>query len=1374
MSFFSLNFNVDAPAYSIGDVGATASITLGTTATTGGNIINNSAFTQTINAPVAFRVGTITAATADIIFNGGTFNVGNNSNNNAGRNVTITGAANVTINSPLTGSPTISGTSPADGSNFGQIIKNGNGTLSLTNNTNNQFFTGRIMVNSGVLQASVANAFGANGIASYTSGTGTAVMGTTRVGGGSFTGRVQLVGNTTFATETLVLEGRSVSDTQLLNFTGDNTWTGPVNLTTGGGSYAIQSDSGTLAISGNITNTTGSAGVRTLALRGAGNGIVSGNIVEGTGSSNLSPFKDGSGVWTFTGSNTYSGATTVNAGTLQIGAGGTTGSLGAGSVVLSGGDLVFNRSDNQTISNAIGGTGGNLVHAANSQLTLSGDLSYSGSTTVQAGTLSIKTSKTGGGAISVASGAALTINSTQPSTTLAASALSVSGSTLNFALGTTGNPTAVMVNAGALTRDGGNVVNILGSNFTTGTISLIQYTGPAGGSGSFTLGSLPNRMLANLVDSGSELALHITGIDLPRWTGAVSSTWDSSTLANPKNWVLNSNGTTPTDYIQGDSVLFDDSSSVNNITIGETVTPNSITVSNSTKNYTFSGPGAISGAATLIKTGSGTLTFANAGANDFTGAISIGAGGTVVIGDGATSGSIGSGAIANSGVIILNRTDGPSIGNTISGSGALLVKASTLGTLAGNNTFDGAVNVQTGASLAINHANALGSTVGGTVVADGASLIVGNGGSVVFAAEPLTIGGLGTGSSPGAIHAVGTLSSLLPGTVTLNSSPLLVADSTATGILGGTIDGAGKDITVSGGGTIVLAGAGNAYANTTVSQGTLQIGNAGASGDLGTGTVSIASGATLDFNRSDLHSVANVISGDGALTKSGNGTTVLTADNTFTGSVTINRGVLRVTHANALGVGAKTIIADTRNKGFEVDGGVTLENNISFLLSNDGDLAQAGATVPFAIHSVTGNNTIKGDILLKTGGGSGAVKVDAGGTLNLNGSISIQAGQGGRAIQLGGAGFGYVNGVINDGQTGEIMSINVIGAGAPTWTLSTANTCSGNVSLQSGTLNLMDNQSLGMTFGTFCFIGNGGTAFANIPAALDIGEDGVNIPNNLWTNRDGAGSLQSENAVRTNRHIGFSATTGTGTFSGLVQINGGAVFHATPAGTLVMSGVLQNGTEAFSNGGRNDVVCNAFGTVIFSGANTYSGFTEVDAGTLILMSAAHTPVVTGPGGADLRGGRMILDYTGGGTDPTPTLYPELQNGVSVNFATGRIRSANATSAIGVGFKNDTTAQRLLLMRTYYGDADLDGTVSSVDFNALAASYGATSGKIWVDGDFNYDGKVNTLDFNYVAGNFGLTIAAPLPGSGLGSVVPEPSTTIALAGVLFGLSARRRR
>src|SRR5262249_48675712 len=121
------------------------------------------------------------------------------------------------------------------------------------------------------------------------------------------------------------------------------------------------------------------------------------------------------------------------------------------------------------------------------------------------------------------------------------------------------------------------------------------------------------------------------------------------------------------------------------------------------------------------------------------------------------------------------------------------------------------------------------------------------------------------------------------------------------------------------------------------------------------------------------------------------------------------------------------------------------------------------------------------------------------------------------------------------------------------------------------------------------------------------------------------------------------------------------------------------------------------------------------------------------------------------------------------FATGAIRSSTASSAIGLGYINDSTGKQMTVAYAYYGDSNLDGKVNALDFNSLATNFGQ-SGKEWVNGDFNYDGNVNTLDFNSLAGNFNSALPAPAPA--LGALVPEPGALVLLAGI--GAFAWRRR
>ena len=114
------------------------------------------------------------------------------------------------------------------------------------------------------------------------------------------------------------------------------------------------------------------------------NSFIVGYAIGGTGSVT----KLGAGTLILTGANTYAGPTTITAGKLQIGNGGTTGSIDNTSGVTNNAELVYNRGDSLSVGYAIGGTG-SLTKLGAGTLTLSGANTYAGDTTVNDGTLSL-------------------------------------------------------------------------------------------------------------------------------------------------------------------------------------------------------------------------------------------------------------------------------------------------------------------------------------------------------------------------------------------------------------------------------------------------------------------------------------------------------------------------------------------------------------------------------------------------------------------------------------------------------------------------------------------------------------------------------------------------------------------------------------------------------------------------------------------------------------------------------------------------------------------------------------------------------------------------------------------------------------------------
>ena len=97
---------------------------------------------------------------------------------------------------------------------------------------------------------------------------------------------------------------------------------------------------------------------------------------------------------------------------------------------------------------------------------------------------------------------------------------------------------------------------------------------------------------------------------------------------------------------------------------------------------------------------------------------------------------------------------------------------------------------------------------------------------------------------------------------------------------------------------------------------------------------------------------------------------------------------------------------------------------------------------------------------------------------------------------------------------------------------------------------------------------------------------------------------------------------------------------------------------------------------------------------------------------------------------------------------------------------------MLIGYTFAGDANLDGRVNALDFNALAANFGGSSPEEWTQGDFNYDGLVDTNDFVLLASAFGSV--EPSPAVSLAAVVPEPCAASLIVASASWLMARRRR
>ena len=209
------------------------------------------------------------------------------------------------------------------------------------------------------------------------------------------------------------------------------------------------------------------------------------------------------------------------------------------------------------------------------------------------------------------------------------------------------------------------------------------------------------------------------------------------------------------------------------------------------------------------------------------------------------------------------------------------------------------------ATINLNHtSNALvfspAITGNGTVnVLAGTSIFVGNstylGNTTISAGATLQLGG-----APGFTNSGGIDSSVA-------NNGTLIANRADALTLPGLISGSGQFQQL-GAGTTILTGVNTYSGLTTISAGTLQIGNVTSHSSLGTGAV--VDNSVLEVNRFDNYSLANPISGTGQFIQLGTGITALTADDTFTGTTTITAGTLQFGGNGTTGSVASNIIID--------------------------------------------------------------------------------------------------------------------------------------------------------------------------------------------------------------------------------------------------------------------------------------------------------------------------------------------------------------------------------------------------------------------------------------------------------------------------------
>jgi phospholipase C len=470
-----------------------------------------------------------------------------------------------------------------------------------------------------------------------------------------------------------------------------------------------------------------------------------------------------------------------------------------------------------------------LVKSGPAALTLTGSNSYSGTTVISGGTLYINGQSAGAGAMTVNSGATLGGNGTISNavTVQNGGAIQTGDATgsgtltvKSLALGTAGGNTSVLNlaasaelavrgNNGLTVNGGANsaTINVGGTIASVGAVPLIAYTGTLGGAGfgGFQLGATPAGVTGYLSNDTAHSTIDFvaTLVTIPRWSGALSPEWSANVLPAPKNWVLDSDGATQIDYVDGENVKFDDTAVSTTVNISAAnVLPLSVSFNNAARNYTVTGAYGIAGTASLTLQSAGKVTLS--AADSYTGATTVSSGTLALGAAGALPGGAGYGNLTVNGTLdvggfspVVNNLTGSGVVDNATAGGAPVLTVSTIL----NSTFAGAIKNTTGAlGLTVAGLNTLtlsgGNTYSGpTVVASGGLTVNGSlaaGGVTVQNGAALggsgSIAGhvaLATGSSlnltANSPLSVGTVN--LGGTVTVNVAGSVSTSSTATYVL---------------------------------------------------------------------------------------------------------------------------------------------------------------------------------------------------------------------------------------------------------------------------------------------------------------------------------------------------------------------------------------------------------------------------------------------------------------------------------------------------------------------------------------------------------------------------------------------------------------
>ena len=1108
--------------------------------------------------------------------------------------------------------------------------------------------------------------------------------------------------------------------------------------------------------------------------------VVTGQAVALTGpvSGGGALTKTSGGTLLLSGSNSYTGDTTVAGGTVEF----TAGAISSGVVTLGGGGVKYASGNTEdlsakTVNLAFGGgtvdTGGNDVTFANSignfgvgglaksgagTLTLQGANTYTGQTTVRGGVLSVSADANLGDAGTAAGivldGGALRttagFTTSRVVTTAAGGGVDVVGEadTLQFDGVVTGAGLITKSGSGTLVLTGGNTAYTGGLTLAGGTVTLgggrpNGFQGIGTGPIAFQNGAVLNLNGYNQGDNGTTWGTLTGPISVAAGQSGVINMPQRGTIAS----TLTGSGTLGLNvqFIRGE-VSGNWSGFTGQLNVGTVA-------GQTTGDFRLNTTTGFGTAAVNLGPGVTMFPVINYASSPTT--FTIGE----LSGD-ATAVVTGQGAV-NSGRIALYSVGGRNTDATFAGTirdgvvssavqPAAITKVGTgVWTLTGTNTYTGATTVS-----------------GGTLQFAGTGAIVGSSAYVLAAGGNATLkvdatdrisSGTITIQSTGGIPNDSTNKLELTGDSVL-SNPIVVAQRHVTSggaITPAILNTAGTN-TLSGEITIITGGS---FAPVESAAGLLTL-----SGSISTTAATnrnlvlqgagngVVSGVIAD-NSSDVAGTVSVI-------KDGAGTWALSAVNTMSGSIAINGGTLALAEGGS--IDASPTVMVVTDAVFDVS-------------------AKVGGYLVPASQTLAGSGTVVGAVV--AGGGATLAPGAGPGTLAFTGDLTWNSAGNYNWQMLSGTGVA--------GAVDAWDLVNVTGA------LSIAATSSDPFRINLWTLSSASPVTSGSA--------------ANFDPLTDY----------TWKIATAAGGITNFAADKftivtgaTNGTGGFANALSGGTFSIAQAGNDLNLVYTRGVGPSVITIDVASGTQTQTQAGYPTlsgsvpVLKIGAGTLVLDQANTLSGSTTVQGGVLQLangsaLSASRLVVVAGGTGQvapvtatsvaslDLASGNGLMDLTRGSLTissgmTASALVAEILEGRGDGSWTGTsgITSSTAAAESAAGTPRavgwiDNGDGSLTAAYAAPGDTNIDWSIDILDASNFLAGgkFDTGSPAVWIEGDFSYDGIVDILDAAdffatglYDAGNYN---TAPGLSGGI-AAVPEPTGVAIVAGGCIAAAALLRR